>query len=277
MKRVLELSGQQTLSRVWPQFECFFHGGVNIASYQSSFAKLFHHPVRLRETYTASEGFFAFQPDAEKGMWLMTDHGIFYEFIPFKDFQLGEKNALPLEAVSADTPYVQVVTTNNGLWRYITGDVVTFTSTHPHYRVVVSGRTASFINLFGEELMVQNTDLALQRVCQRMHCTIREYSVAPYFSADTGSGHHDWLIEFETSPSSLADFEKELDNNLREINSDYDTKRSSGNLLLPLKIRPATAGTFARWLSARNKTQAQSKVPRLLPQREVLDEMLRCA
>ena len=280
LKEVLQATGRESITEVWPDLEVFFHGGISFTPYRSTYAELIpSERMRYEETYNASEGFFAIQDDpAEAGMLLMLDYGIFYEFIPLDELpasgDYSSCRALRLEEVELGRDYAMVISTLGGLYRYIIGDTVRFTSLHP-YRIVITGRTKHFINAFGEEVMVANTDAALSEACRRDgRARVSEYTAAPRFFLDEGKGRHEWLIEFEEPPRDLATFTSDLDTALRALNSDYDAKRYEDMTLLPLTVDIAPKGLFHRWLESEGKLGGQHKVPRLSNSRHYLEALL---
>jgi hypothetical protein len=274
-RRILEITGKSSLLDVWPNFELFMHGGVNFNPYREQFRKLFpSREVNYLETYNASEGFFGIQ-DRDKGddMLLMLDYGIFYEFIPME--RIGEDNpvTVPLGEVETGKNYAMVISTNAGLWRYVIGDTVTFTSLSP-YRIKITGRTRNFINAFGEELIIDNAEKALFIACERTHAIVAEYTAAPVYFGDEQKGAHEWLIEFETPPADLEYFTSTLDNALKSLNSDYEAKRYHGMILGEPVIRPLPKNTFYNWLKSQGKLGGQHKVPRLSNDRKYITEIL---
>jgi len=281
LKRVLELEGKTQLREVWPNLQLFIHGAVNFAPYRPLYQNLSAgNEIHYLETYNASEGFFALQDRENKNdMLLMTDYGVYYEFVPLNKLDQPEEHVVPLESVELGKAYALVITTNAGLWRYLIGDTVEFTSLRP-YRLRIVGRTKHFINAFGEELMVENAETALAIACQQCHASIREFTVAPIFQTAHQPGGHEWLIEFEEAPSNLPIFAERLDSELRKVNADYDAKRT-GNFAMGLpQIHAVEKGLFYRWMSSRGKTGAQHKVPRLSNDRiwiEQLQALRTCA
>ncbi len=273
--KVLSLTKAKHILEVFPKLEVFFHGAVSFTPYQRLFEAYLPSPhMRYIEIYNASEGFFAFQDQPEpKDMLLLTDHGVFYEFIPFSSWERGDWEAIPLEAVQPNEVYAMVITVTGGLWRYLIGDTVRFTSIRP-YRLRIVGRTRHYINVFGEEVMVENTDAALQIACEKTGTTVRDYTVAPLYLEAGQRGAHQWLIEFITPPSDLAAFRVILDETLRQLNSDYDAKRSGDLALGLLEIVVLPEGTFHRWLAERGRLGGQNKVPRLSNTRDYADSIL---
>lgn len=277
LKRVLERTGASTISEVWPELEVFFHGGISFEPYREQYQELIPSDrMQYVETYNASEGFFAVQDEpTEQSMLLMLDYGIFYEFIPLEEMGKEYPNVIPLEGVELGKPYAMLITSLGGLYRYLIGDVVAFTSTSP-YRIRITGRTKHYINAFGEELMVDNADKALARVSRTTGIRVLEYTAAPRFFQEKGVGRHDWLIEFESNPSEeeTEDFARQLDVALQELNSDYESKRYADMTLLPLHVQRASKGLFLRWMANRGKLGGQNKVPRLSNDRGWLDSLL---
>ena len=283
LKEVLQATGRDSISEVWPDLEVFFHGGISFTPYRNTYAELIpSERMRYEETYNASEGFFAIQDDpAEAGMLLMLDYGVFYEFIPLDELpsscDYSGCRTLRLEEVELGKDYALVISTLGGLYRYILGDTVRFTSLRP-YRIVITGRTKHFINAFGEEVMVANTDAALSEACRRDgRARVSEYTAAPRFYLDEGKGRHEWLIEFEEPPHDLNTFTSNLDASLRALNSDYDAKRYEDMTLRPLSVEVAPSGLFHRWLESEGKLGGQHKVPRLSNSRHYLDALLSLA
>lgn len=274
--RILEQTGANNMLEVWPDVKYYFHGGVGFAPYVDQFAKYFPDPkFRYFEVYNASEGYFAVQDrTGEPGMLLFVDNDIYYEFIPIDQLSDEHPESLPIAEVKIGQHYAIVISTSAGLWRYMPGDTVTFTSLAP-YRILVSGRTKHFINVFGEEVMVGNTDRALAETISILPAKVSDYTVAPVYMAAGSKGGHQWLIEFEEEPADLDGFAKLLDDNLKQINSDYAAKRYKDMALVQLEILPLPAGTFFRWLASKGKVGGQNKVPRLYNTRKYVDELLK--
>lgn len=272
--RILEISGKNTLKEVWPNLELFMHGGVSFDPYREGFEKIIGcKEMNYIETYNASEGFFGIQ-DGENGMLLMLDYGIFYEFIPMESYQEEfSQNVIPLEQVQKGVNYAMVISTNGGLWRYIIGDTVEFTSISP-YRIKITGRTKSFINAFGEELIVENAEKAIAEACKITNAQIKEYTACPIYMENNESGAHEWCIEFSKQPNEMERFESILDETLRKINSDYDAKRFHNFVLNPPKINTLPKGTFDQWLRSKGKLGGQNKIPRLSNSREFVEQLL---
>ena len=275
LKQVLEYTGKSNIMDVWPNLELYMHGGVNFNPYKNQFEKIIQNPnMNYIQTYNASEGFFAIQDrNQAEDMLLMLDYGIFYEFIPLQELKKKNPQAISLKDIKINTNYALVITTTSGLWRYIIGDVIKFTSLNPH-RIIVTGRTTHYINTFGEELIIENTDQAIEKTCRETQSTLKEYTVAPIFMSDKETGGHEWLIEFYIPPKDLQKFTLILDHNLKEINSDYDAKRSHNLTLRPPVIHLAKNNLFHNWLKQKNKLGGQHKIPRLLNTRETIEELL---
>lgn len=274
-KRILEITGKSNLLEVWPNLQVYMHGGVNFEPYRSQFEALIpKEDFIYHEVYNASEGYFACQNDySTHDMLLLPDCGIFYEFIPMDQFETNPDAAVSLADVEVDRNYALVISTNSGLWRYIPGDTVKFTSTHP-YKMVVSGRTKHFINAFGEEVMVANTDQAISKACQETGSKIRDYMVAPIYLDTQKKGGHQWLIEFDGPVPELSGFADKLDSHLQQINSDYEAKRFENMALQRLQVIAVPVGTFEKWLRRKGKIGAQIKVPRLSNHRDHLEDMV---
>ncbi|MBP3757711.1 MAG: GH3 auxin-responsive promoter family protein [Prevotella sp.] len=283
LTRVMELSGKQHLEEVWPNLEVFFHGGVAFTPYRKQYEELITKPdMHYMETYNASEGFFGIQSDPnDSSMLLMLDYGILYEFIPMEHFsenpedrQQMNSHIVPLADVEIGKNYAMVISTSCGLWRYIIGDTVSFTSRNP-YKFVITGRTKHFINAFGEELIVDNAEKGLLYACQQTGAEVREYTAAPVFMDNQAKCRHQWLVEFAKQPDNLQHFADILDRKLQEINSDYEAKRYKDITLQHLEIVEARHDLFNDWLKSKGKLGGQHKVPRLSNSRTTLDELLR--
>lgn len=275
LTRVMELTGKEHLEDVWPNLEVFFHGGVAFTPYREQYRRLItSSKMHYMETYNASEGFFGLQDDpSDPAMSLMIDYGVFFEFIPMDELEKEHPTVLPLWAVEAGRNYAMVISTTSGLWRYMIGDTVKFTSTNP-YKFIITGRTKFFINAFGEELIVDNAEKGLQKACAETGAMVREYTAAPVFMDDKGKCRHQWLIEFEREPADIQQFARILDDALQQINSDYEAKRYKDITLQPLEIVKAHTGLFDEWLKSKGKLGGQHKVPRLSNQRQHIDELL---
>lgn len=273
--RVLELSGKQYLDEVWPNLEVFFHGGIAFTPYRELYHSLMRNPrMQYMETYNASEGFFGLQSDlADPAMLLMLDYGVFYEFIPLEEVGKEQPQVVPLWEVETNRNYAIVITTSCGLWRYQIGDTVRFTQTRP-YKFVISGRTKSFINAFGEELIVDNAEQGLAEACQQTGAQVREYTAAPVFMDETGKCRHQWVIEFTKMPANVGEFATILDRTLQNLNSDYEAKRHKDITLQPLEIIVGRTNLFHDWLSSRGKLGGQHKVPRLANNRAIIEEVI---
>ena len=279
---VMELTGKTHLEEVWPNIEVFFHGGVAFTPYRKQYEQLITSPnMHYMETYNASEGFFGIQDDpADKSMLLMLDYGVFYEFMELSgnsgnSGQSGQPgNIVPLWGVEKDKNYAMLISTSCGLWRYMIGDTIRFTSTNP-YKFVISGRTKSFINAFGEELIVDNAEQGLAYACEQTGAEVLEYTAAPVFMDQQAKCRHQWLIEFsKREPADLSQFASLLDKRLQELNSDYEAKRYKDITLQHLEIIKARKGLFNDWLKLRGKLGGQHKVPRLSNERETMEQLL---
>ncbi len=276
LKRVLELTGKQSIGEVWPNLEVFFHGGVAFEPYSKEYARAVGLPqMQYMETYNASEGFFGVQDDpADKSLSLMVDYGVFYEFIPMDEYgKADDVEAIPLWGVETGIDYAMVISTSSGLWRYIIGDTVRFTQKDP-YKFIITGRTMSFINAFGEELIVDNAEKGLAVACRSTGAQVREYTAAPVYMDEEGKCRHQWLVEFSTQPDDVESFINTLDNALRQLNSDYDAKRQKDITLQRLELVVARDGQFDDWLRSKGKLGGQHKVPRLRNDRKVIDEIM---
>lgn len=275
LTRVLEISGKNTIDEVWENLEMFFHGGVAFTPYRKQYEQIIRSPrMHYMETYNASEGFFGLQSDpSDPAMLLMLDYGVFYEFIPMDEFGKEHPTVVPLTGVETGVNYAMVISTSCGLWRYIIGDTVKFTSKNP-YKFVITGRTKSFINAFGEELIVDNAEKGLEYACRETGAEVSEYTAAPVFMDDNAKCRHQWLIEFKREPADIDAFADILDRRLQEINSDYEAKRYKDITLQHLEIIKARPGLFNDWLKSRGKLGGQHKVPRLSNSREIIEQML---
>jgi len=274
-KKVLEITGKSNLLEVWPNLELYFHGAVNFTPYRNQFKELIpSRDMYYLETYNASEGFFGIQDqDNSEELLLMLDYGIFYEFLPLENLEEENPKTLSLEQVELHKNYAIIISTNAGLWRYLIGDTVQFTSLSP-FRIKITGRTKHFINAFGEELIIDNAENALTRACAATTAKVKDYTACPIYFKGEEAGGHEWIIEFETQPDDFERFIDVLDETLREINSDYDAKRFKDMALRRPKIHNAPVDTFYKWLKSRGKLGGQHKVPRLANERKYVDEIL---
>ncbi len=275
LQKALETTGKSNLLEVWPNAEVYFHGGVSFEPYKEQYKKLFpKDSFKYYEIYNASEGFFAIQDqNGSDELLLMLDYGIFYEFIPMDTFGTFNQRVIRLNQVELNKNYAVVITTNSGLWRYLIGDTIRFTSLNP-YRIKVTGRTKHHINVFGEELMVENTDTALAKTCKTFNCEVVDYTVAPIFMKDKEKGAHEWIIEFKNAPEDIVKFSQALDENIQAVNSDYEAKRYNNMTLNPLVLNVARENLFYDWLKQQDKLGGQHKVPRLSNERTYLENLL---
>jgi len=276
LNNVLDTTGKNNLFDIWPNLEVYFHGGVSFVPYIDQYkAILPKNSFRYYEIYNASEGFFAIQDQNNSSeLLLMLDYGIFYEFIPMDTYGTKNEKVITLSDVEKDKNYAVIITTNAGLWRYKIGDTIRFTSTNP-YRVKVSGRTKHHINVFGEELIIENAEDALKRVCKKTKTEIVDFTAAPIFMNGKDKGAHEWLIEFKTPPQDIEAFNNLLDDSLKSLNSDYEAKRYNNMTLNRPTLHIARSRLFYDWLKQQNKLGGQHKVPRLSNTREYLEELLR--
>jgi len=275
MNKTLEATGKGNLLEIWPNLEVYFHGGVSFEPYRDQYKKILPGSgFQYYEIYNASEGFFAIQDlNNSSDLLLMLDYGIFYEFIPMDTFGTPEQKIVRLSEVELNKNYAIVITTNAGLWRYMIGDTVRFTSLNP-YRIRVSGRTKHHINVFGEELIVENTDKAIAKACKMTNSEVIDYTVAPVFMEGKEKGAHEWMVEFKNPPQNVADFRQILDDTLQSLNSDYEAKRLNNMTLNPLILNVARPNLFYDWLKEQDKLGGQHKIPRLSNQRNYLEELL---
>lgn len=274
-KRILEHTGKKTLAEVWPNLEVFFHGGVSFNPYRAEYERMLGKPnMGFLETYNASEGFFGIQNRSDDdSLLLMLDYGIFYEFIPISELDSDTPKVLTLDQVEIGEDYAMIISTNGGLWRYNSGDVVSFTSTDP-YKIKICGRTKHFINAFGEELQIHNADSAIQTACERTGASVSDYTAGPIFFAGDENGAHEWLIEFSHPPENLDRFTQVLDTALKAVNSDYEAKRYSDLVLRSPLIKSLQRGSFSSWLKHKGKLGGQHKVPRLANDRKLITEII---
>ena len=275
IKRIFEITGTTNLLEIWPNLELYIHGGVNFTPYRRQFEQFIPSPyMNYRETYNASEGFFAAQDrDDEEGMLLFLNHGVFFEFMPLEEYQAEHPRTLTLKEVELYKNYAIVITTNGGLWRYVVGDTVQFTSLDP-FRIKVTGRLKHFINAFGEEVIVENADNAIAIACAETGAIVSDYSAAPVYMTGQTNGAHEWVIEFDYLPVTLERFTMLLDKSLQAINSDYEAKRYKDIALRMPIVHQMPAGGFKRWLKDKGKLGGQNKIPRLSNERKHLEEML---
>lgn len=275
IKYILDYTGKKNILEVWPNLELFMHGGVSFSPYRSQFKSLIpSDSMHYLETYNASEGFFGIQDDPESDdMLLMLDYGIFYEFIPLENINDKHPPVFTVKDVEINRNYAMVISTNSGLWRYIIGDTIFFTSLYPH-KIKISGRTRSFMNAFGEEVMVDNADKAINIACSKTGAMVSEYSAAPIYMNTRSKGSHEWLIEFEKQPDDIKKFTLELDKALKSVNSDYEAKRYKNFALEMPTVRVLKKGSFYQWFQKKGKLGGQNKMPRLSNDRTYIEELL---
>jgi len=274
LNRVLESTGKSNLLEIWPNLEVYFHGGVSFEPYREQYKKIIpKKDFQFYEIYNASEGFFAIQDSNDSSeLLLMLDYGIFYEFIPMDTFGKPNQKVIPLSEVEPNKNYAVVITTNAGLWRYLIGDTVRFTSIDP-YRIKITGRTKHHINVFGEELMVENTDKAIAKACEATGTQVLDYTVAPIFMEGKEKGAHEWIVEFKCVPADVEHFRTILDESLQGLNSDYEAKRYNNMTLNPLVLNVARPKLFYDWLKEQDKLGGQHKIPRLSNERRYLEQL----
>ncbi len=276
LNEVMAQKGVDNLTEVWKNLEVYFHGGVSFTPYKEQYKKIMPSNFKYYEIFNASEGFFALQDQNNSSeLLLMLDYGIFYEFIDMDTYHSENPKVIPLSEVSLGKNYAIIITTNAGLWRYKVGDTIRFTNLSP-YRIKVTGRTKHFINVFGEELIIENTEEALSKVCAQTGAEVRDYSVAPIFMEGNEKGAHEWMVEFKKFPQDVNLFSTLLDKELQYLNSDYEAKRNQNITLNPLVFNVARSGLFYDWLKSKNKLGGQHKVPRLSNSRAYLDELINC-
>lgn len=276
-KHILEITGRNSISEVWPSLELYMHGGVSFKPYREQFNKLIGKKINYLEMYNASEGFIAAQENpGDEGMLLFVDHGIFMEFMPVSEYGKPDPQTVGLRDVELDKNYAPVISTNGGLWRYLLGDTIRFTSLKP-FKIIVSGRVKHYINAFGEELIVDNTDRAISMACKSTSAIVNDYTAAPIYFSDDNNGAHEWLVEFDREPEDLETFVGELDKALKTLNSDYEAKRYKNIALRMPVVRKLKKGSFNNWLKSRGKLGGQHKVPRLSNERIFIEEILQYA
>ncbi len=278
IRYILKTTGKQNLHEVWPNLEVFFHGGISFAPYREQYKRLLPDPkMKYMETYNASEGFFGIQDDpADNSMLLMLDYGVFYEFIPAGEIGSDHPRTLTIEEVEKDVNYVIVISTDGGLWRYIIGDTIVFTGLYPH-KFKISGRTKHFINAFGEEVIIDNAERALETACLRTGAHISEYTAGPVYMGDESKGAHEWVIEFDRQPDDIDQFIEVLDTTLKSVNSDYEAKRYKDLTLVKPVVRVVPSGTFYKWFKEKDKLGGQNKMPRLSNNREFVEGIKKIA
>ncbi len=274
LQKVLQESNVGTIGELWPSLEVFFHGGISFKPYKEQYQNVIGRPINYYEIYNASEGFFGIQDQyGSDELLLMLDYGIFYEFIKLQDVGQQHPKSYTIDEVEKGVNYAMVITTNGGLWRYMIGDTVVFTSLSP-YRIKISGRTKHHINVFGEELMINNVESALEKVCSETQAIIKDYTGAPIFMSERTKGAHEWIIEFSQEPKDFEIFKKSFDNELQKVNSDYEAKRYNDMTLRMPVIHKARPHLFFEWMSSRGKLGGQNKVPRLSNEREYIEPLL---
>jgi len=274
LKRILDIKQKQTIKEVWPNLELYINGGVSFVPYREQFEKIIGGPINFLEIYNASEGFIAGQEcPGEEGMLLFTEHGIFYEFMPVEEYGKPAPQTVGLNEVETGKNYAPVISTTGGLWRYLIGDTVQFTSLNP-YKIKVSGRLKHYMNAFGEEVIVDNSDKAIATAAGKTNAIVNDYTAAPVYFSESNNGTHEWLVEFDREPDNITAFIYEMDNALKDLNSDYEAKRHKDIALrLPI-VHVLPKGTFNEWLKSKGKLGGQHKVPRLSNERTVLEEIL---
>jgi len=275
LKRILEITGNSTIKEVWPNLELYINGGVSFVPYKEQFNKIIGGKINFLEIYNASEGFIAAQvnPD-DNGMLLFTEHGIFYEFMPVEEYGKENPITVGLRSVIVGKNYALVISTTGGLWRYLIGDTIQFTNLNP-YNIKITGRLKHYMNAFGEEVIVDNSDRAIAVASEKTNAIVNDYTAAPVYFSEHNNGAHEWLVEFEKEPDDFNDFINELDNSLKDLNSDYEAKRHK-NIALRLPIvHKLPKGIFKEWLQSKGKLGGQHKVPRLSNERGMLEEILK--
>lgn len=274
LKRILEITGKKTIKEVWPNLELYINGGVSFVPYREQFEKIIGAPINYLEVYNASEGFFAAQEKpGDNGMTLFTEHGVFYEFMPIEEYKKQNPVTQGLADVQLHKNYAPVISTTGGLWRYLIGDTIQFTSLNP-YRIKVSGRLKHYMNAFGEEVIVDNADHAIALAAQKTNAIVNDYTAAPVYFTESSNGAHEWLIEFDKEPADMQTFTRELDAALKSLNSDYEAKRHKNIALRMPIVKSIPMGVFNKWLHNKGKMGGQHKVPRLSNERSIIEEVL---
>ena len=274
LKRILEITQKETIKEVWPNLELYINGGVSFVPYRKQFETIIGKPINYLEIYNASEGFIAGQEKpGDEGMLLFTEHGIFYEFMPLEEYKKNHPKTLGLTSVQLNKNYAIVISTTGGLWRYVMGDTVEFTSLNP-YKIKITGRLKHYMNAFGEEVIVDNADRAIATAAQKTNAVVKDYTAAPIHFTANSNGAHEWLIEFDKAPENLSVFAKEMDAALKAVNSDYEAKRHKDIALRMPVVHALKAGTFTEWLRTKGKVGGQHKVPRLSNERKIVEEIL---
>ena len=275
LNKIIERSDKDYISEIWPNLEVYFHGGVSFKPYLNQYNNILNNnSMRYYEIYNASEGFFAIQHENNSNeLLLMLDYGIFYEFIDMKCFETKEEKIIPLYEVEKNKNYAILITTNAGLWRYKIGDTVKFTSLSP-YKIIITGRTKHFINVFGEEVIIENTDNVINRLSSKYNLKIVDYTVAPIFMVNNKKGAHEWFIEFSEEPDKNIKIDEIIDRELKKENSDYEAKRYNDFTLEKPKVVVGSKGVFMEWLEINNKLGGQNKIPRLSNNREFIEKLI---
>lgn len=274
LKRILEIKEKTTIREVWPNLELYINGGVSFVPYKDQFDKIIGKKINYLEIYNASEGFIAAQVSpGDDGMLLFTEHGIFYEFMPVEEYKQDNPRTVGLNHVQVGKNYALVISTTGGLWRYLIGDTIQFTSLNP-YHIKITGRLKHYMNAFGEEVIVENSDRAIAHAAEKTNAVVNDYTAAPVYFSDNANGAHEWLVEFEKEPDDFNTFILEMDNELKNINSDYEAKRHKSIALRMPVVHKLPKGVFTEWLRSKGKLGGQHKVPRLSNERNMLEEIL---
>ena len=275
LNKIIERSDKKYISEIWPNLEVYFHGGVSFKPYLNQYNNILNNnSMHYYEIYNASEGFFAIQHENNSNeLLLMLDYGIFYEFIDMKCFETKEEKIIPLCEVEKNKNYAILITTNAGLWRYKIGDTVKFTSLSP-YKIIITGRTKHFINVFGEEVIIENTDNVINRLSSKYNLKIVDYTVAPIFMENNKKGAHEWFIEFSEEPNKNIKIDEIIDKELKKENSDYEAKRYNDFTLEKPKVIKGSKGVFMKWLEINNKLGGQNKIPRLSNNRKFIEKLI---
>lgn len=268
-EKLIERNGKK-ITELFPNLQLIVTGGVNYEPYREKMIELLGKPVDIIQTFPASEGFFAFQDDYQnEGLLLLTNHGIFYEFIPLEEYEKPNAKRLTLKDIELNKDYAMILTTNSGLWAYSIGDVVRFISKEPH-RILVSGRTKHFTSAFGEHVIAFEVEEAMKSTIERVSCKVNEFHLAPQVNPIEGLPYHEWYIEFHKEPENLDLFRNTLDEELKKRNTYYNDL-ILGNVLQTLKIQKLKKNAFFEFAKKEGKLGGQNKIPRLANDRKIAD------
>lgn len=273
---VLKKTWKNNIHEIWPNFEVFFGGWMSVDLYRKNLKELFPDPkFKYRQSYNASEGFFAIQNYNDRDdMLLLTDNGVFYEFIPKEEYGRQNPTVLTLKDVKIDQEYVLVITTNAGIRRYVIWDTIKFTEIKPFYMIKITWRTKYYIDVVGEWTTVEYTDKAIMNTCNITNSIAIDYTVWPVTPQNNKKWAYERIVEFSKTPKDIKEFSKVLDQELQKAFSNYYDERNYNNTLSKLVVHQVKSGTFQKWLKAKNKTIWQSKIPKLQNNRIIIDDLL---